>query len=246
MARVRALGAAAPREKLRNGAVRPIAAKRPARGGGRGAVATGSAADFIPPNPTLPKLRAAAVTCRGCHLWTLGTQTVFGEGRKRARVMIVGEQPGDQEDRAGHPFVGPSGKLLDRALENAGIDRGDVYVTNAVKHFKWERGEKSARRIHKKPNDAEIRACHPWLEEEIRLVHPDVVVCLGATAAQAIMGKSFKVTKERGRVAKSPAGGTVIATVHPSSVLRAPDAAARAQAEKDFLSDIMKVARQLS
>jgi DNA polymerase len=235
-----------PREKLRNRAVKPIAAKRSSRGAGNGVAATGSAADFIPPKPTLPKLRAAAMTCRGCHLWTLGTQTVFGEGPKRARVIIVGEQPGDQEDRAGHPFVGPSGKLLDRALEQAGIDRDDVYVTNAVKHFKWERGEKSARRIHKKPNDAEIRACHPWLEEEMRLVQPEVVVCLGATAAQAIMGKSFKVTKERGRAVKSPGGGTVIATVHPSSVLRAPDPDARAQAEKDFFSDIKKVARQLS
>ena len=236
------------RERLRKQAVtRPIAAKRPARAtAAKQVVATGSAADFIPPDPTLPKLRAAAMTCRGCHLWTLGTQTVFGEGPKRARVMIVGEQPGDQEDRAGHPFVGPSGKLLDRALDEAGIDRGEVYVTNAVKHFKWERGEKSARRIHKKPNDAEIRACHPWLEEEIRLVKPEVVVCLGATAAQAIMGKSFKVTKERGRAVKAPSGGTVIATVHPSSVLRAPDADARAQAEKDFFADLKKVARQLT
>jgi DNA polymerase len=235
------------RERLRKRTVtRPIAAKRPARAAAKQGVATGSAADFIPPNPTLPKLRAASMTCRGCHLWTLGTQTVFGEGPKRARVMIVGEQPGDQEDRAGHPFVGPSGKLLDRALEEAGIDRGDVYVTNAVKHFKWERGEKSARRIHKKPNDAEIRACHPWLDEEIRLVQPEVVVCLGATAAQSIMGKSFKVTKERGRAVKAPHGGTVIATVHPSSVLRAPDADARAQAERDFFADLKKVARQLA
>jgi len=235
------------RERLRKRAVtKPIAAKRPGRVSAKGAVATGSAADFIPPNPTLPKLRAAAMTCRGCHLWTLGTQTVFGEGPKKARVMIVGEQPGDQEDRAGHPFVGPSGKLLDRALEEAGIDRDDVYVTNAVKHFKWERGEKSARRIHKKPNDAEIRACHPWLDEEMRLVQPEVVVCLGATAAQSIMGKTFKVTKERGRAVKAPNGTTVIATVHPSSVLRAPDADARAQAEKDFFTDLKKVARQLS
>jgi DNA polymerase len=185
------------------------------------------------------------MTCRGCHLWTLGTQAVFGEGPKRARVMIVGEQPGDQEDRAGHPFVGPSGKLLDRALENAGIDRDDVYVTNAVKHFKWERGEKSARRIHKKPNDAEIRACHPWLTEEIRLVQPQVIVCLGATAAQAIMGKSFRVTKERGRAVTAPSGGVVIASVHPSSVLRAPDPAARVQAERDFFADMKKVARHL-
>jgi uracil-DNA glycosylase family protein len=240
------LGETMAREKLRKRPVtKPIAAKRSARAPAK-VVATGSAADFIPPDPTLPKLRAAAMTCRGCHLWTVGTQTVFGEGPTSARVVIVGEQPGDQEDRAGHPFVGPSGKLLDRALEEAGIDRGDVYVTNAVKHFKWERGEKSARRIHKKPNDAEIRACHPWLEEEIRLVKPEVVVCLGATAAQAIMGKSFRVTKERGRAVKAPNGGTVIATVHPSSVLRAPDADARAQAEKDFFADLKRVARQLS
>jgi len=239
--RVRSIG-----DKSRNrAATKPIAAARVERPANKRVVATGSAADFVPSSPTLPKLRAAAMKCRGCHLWTLGTQTVFGEGPKGARVMIVGEQPGDQEDRAGHPFVGPSGKLLDRALEEAGIERDDVYVTNAVKHFKWERGEKSARRIHKKPNDAEIRACHPWLEEEIRLVQPQVVVCLGATAAQAIMGKSFRVTKERGRAVKSPSGGTVIATVHPSSVLRAPDASARAQAERDFLSDIKKVARHI-
>jgi uracil-DNA glycosylase family protein len=225
------------RTRLVRQTTRPAAAKR--------VVATGSASDFIPPNPTLPKLRAAAMNCRGCHLWTLGTQTVFGEGPNHARVMIVGEQPGDQEDRAGHPFVGPSGKLLDRALEEAGIDRDDVYVTNAVKHFKWERGEKSARRIHKKPNDAEIRACHPWLGEEIRLVQPEVVVCLGATAAQALMGKTFRVTKERGRPVKAPFG-TVIATVHPSSVLRAPDPEARAQAERDFVADMKKVKRHLS
>ena len=237
-----AINARKPRNRA---ATKPIAAARTGRPSTQHAVATGSAADFIPANPTLATLRDAAMTCRGCHLWTLGTQTVFGEGPKRARVMIVGEQPGDQEDRAGHPFVGPSGKLLDRALEEAGITRGEVYVTNAVKHFKWERGEKSARRIHKKPNDAEIRACHPWLEEEMRLVKPQVVVCLGATAAQAIMGKSFRVTKERGKPVSAPNGGTVIATVHPSSVLRAPDAEARAQAERDFLSDIKKVARHL-
>jgi uracil-DNA glycosylase len=228
---------AAKRTRLVRQATRRPAAER--------GIATGSAADFIPPDPTLPKLRAASMRCRGCALWTLGTQTVFGEGPSRARVMIVGEQPGDQEDKAGHPFVGPSGKLLDRALEEAGIDRGDVYVTNAVKHFKWERGEKSARRIHKKPNDAEVRACHPWLDEEIRLVKPEVVVCLGATAAQSIMGKAFRVTKDRGRAIPAPFGGTVIATVHPSSVLRAPDAEARAQAERDFIADMRKVKREL-
>jgi DNA polymerase len=233
------------RRSRKRAATQPIAAARTGRPSTKHPVSTGSAADFIPANPTLPKLRDAAMTCRGCHLWTLGTQTVFGEGPKSARVMIVGEQPGDQEDRAGHPFVGPSGKLLDRALADAGITRTDVYVTNAVKHFKWERGEKSARRIHKKPNDAEIRACHPWLEEEIRLVKPQVVVCLGATAAQAIMGKSFRVTKERGKPVQAPNGGVVIATVHPSSVLRAPDPEARAQAEREFFSDMKKVAKHL-
>src|SRR5689334_24019334 len=195
---------------------------------------------------SLDDLRSEAATCEACDLYQLGTQTVFGEGPDGADLMLMGEVPGDQEDKAGHPFVGPAGKLLDRALVEAGIDRGNVYVTNAVKHFKWERGEKSARRIHKKPNDAEIRACHPWLSEEIRLVRPEVIVCLGATAAQAIMGKSFRVTKERGRAVKAPDGSTVIATVHPSSVLRAPDPAARADAEREFLADMKKVARRLS
>ncbi|HEX4468519.1 MAG TPA: UdgX family uracil-DNA binding protein [Gemmatimonadaceae bacterium] len=236
----------ATRTRVRSRKSKPNTTRGAQRSRAKRAVTTGSAADFIPPNPTLPKLRAAAMTCRGCHLWTLGTQTVFGEGPKKARVMIVGEQPGDQEDRAGHPFVGPSGKLLDRALDDAGIDRDDVYVTNAVKHFKWERGEKSARRIHKKPNDAEIRACYPWLEEEIRLVEPQVIVCLGATAAQAMMGKSFRVTKERGRPVKAPSGKVVIASVHPSSVLRAPDPAARAQAEREFFGDMKKVTRHLA
>lgn len=176
----------------------------------------------------------------------VGTQTVFGEGPETARVMIVGEQPGDQEDRAGHPFVGPSGKLLDRALDDAGIERGEVYVTNAVKHFKWERGAKGQRRIHKKPNDTEIRACHPWLEEELRLVKPEVIVCLGATAAQALMGKTFRVTKERGKAIPAPFGGVVIASVHPSAVLRAPSGEERAQAEREFFADMKKVAKFLA
>jgi DNA polymerase len=207
---------------------------------------TGSAADFLPAAPTLPKLRTAAARCRGCHLWRLGTQTVFGEGKSGARVLIVGEQPGDQEDRAGRPFVGPSGKLLDRALDEAGIDRGEVYVTNAVKHFKWERGAKGSRRIHKKPNDSELRACRPWLDAEIGVVRPEVIVCLGATAAQSLMGKAFRVTKERGKPKPASFGGVVIATVHPSSVLRAPSGEARAQAEREFLGDLKKVARYLA
>jgi DNA polymerase len=203
---------------------------------------TGSAADFIPPRPTLPKLKAAARKCRGCDLWKLGTQTVFGEGPADAEVVIVGEQPGDQEDRVGRPFVGPSGRLLDVALEAAGIDRGNVYVTNAVKHFKWERGP-GKRRIHKKPNDTEIRACRPWLDAELAVIKPNVVVCLGATAAQALLGKTFRVTQSRGKVLR-PWGPKplVIATVHPSSVLRAP-AAERAANEKAFMRDIRKVAK---
>jgi uracil-DNA glycosylase family protein len=176
----------------------------------------------------------------------VGTQTVFGEGPPRARLMIVGEQPGDQEDKEGQPFVGPAGRLLDDALDEAGIDRGQVYVTNAVKHFKWERGEKSKRRIHKKPNDSEIRACRPWFEEEVRLVKPEVVVCLGATASQALLGKAFRVTRNRGRKLTAPFAEAVFATVHPSSILRAPDAAARADARRAFVADLRKIARFLN
>src|SRR5689334_15038684 len=157
---------------------------------------TGSAADFIPPRPTLASLRAASKGCRGCDLFKLGTQTVFGEGPTSARVMVVGEQPGDQEDKAGRPFVGPSGKLLDHAFDAAGIDRDDVYVTNAVKHFKWARDARTKRRIHKTPSAGEIRACQPWLEQEIALVRPHVIVCLGATAAKALLGRDFSVRSE--------------------------------------------------
>lgn len=210
-------------------------------GGGEG---TGSAVDFIPPRATLPKLREAAAHCRGCDLWTCG-RTVFGEGPRGATVMFVGEQPGDQEELAGHPFVGPSGKLLDEALDDAGIDRDTVYVTNAVKHFKYERGAKSKRRIHKKPNDAEMRACNPWLREEIRVTKPRVIVVLGATAAQSLLGKQFRVTQQRGKPVKSELAGVVMATVHPSSVLRAPDDE-RAQARRAFFADIRAVARQIA
>jgi DNA polymerase len=203
-----------------------------------------SAADFIPPRPTLERLREAAAGCRGCDLWKHATQTVFGEGPNRAEVMLVGEQPGDQEDRQGHPFVGPSGRLLDEGLEAAGIDRARVYVTNAVKHFKFVRVELTRRRLHKKPAPGEVRACHPWLEEEIRLVRPRVIVALGATAAQALLGPKFKVTEQRGKTVKSEWAGTVIATVHPSAVLRAP-ADAREQARRDFFADLRRVARVL-
>jgi len=209
----------------------------------RASAETGTAADFIPPRPTLPKLREAASHCRGCHLWRPATQTVFGEGPSSAEVMFVGEQPGDLEDRAGHPFVGPAGKLLDRSLREAGIDRTRVYVTNAVKHFKFvpiERG----RRLHKKPNAAEVRACHPWLQAEIRVVKPTVIVALGATAAQALLGKEFRVTQDRGKPIPSDLAEVVLATVHPSSVLRAPDDA-REEARRDFVADLRRVADYL-
>jgi uracil-DNA glycosylase family protein len=208
------------------------------------AVSTGSAADFLPPAPTLPKLRKAAADCRGCRLWTIGTQTVFGEGPPSARVLIVGEQPGDSEDREGKPFVGPAGRLLDSALEAAEIDRGEVYVTNAVKHFNWDKREGTKRRIHKKPGDREIRACFPWLDQEMALIRPDVIVCLGATAAQALLGKDFRVTQKRGVPIPTDRATTVFATVHPSSVLRAPPEA-REDAERDFFADLRKVGQYL-
>jgi uracil-DNA glycosylase family protein len=204
---------------------------------------TGSAADFIPPRTTLPKLRDAAAACRGCDLYINATQTVFGEGPKLADVMMVGEQPGDQEDRAGHPFVGPAGRLLDRALLEVGIERGRVYVTNSVKHFKFIQIERG-RRLHKKPNAAEIRACHPWLEEEIRLVKPRVIVALGATAAQVLLGKAFRVTRDRGKPIPSEWAEAIVATVHPSSILRAPDDT-RDQARREFIADLAQVAAYL-
>ena len=205
-----------------------------------------TAAEYIPPRPSLPKLRQIAAGCQACHLWRLGTQTVFGEGRAGARLMVVGEQPGDREDVEGRPFVGPSGRLLDTAFAEAGIERDDIYVSNVVKHFKWERGGKGNRRIHKKPNDAEIRACRPWLDAEIALVQPQVILCLGATAAQALLGKQFRVTRDRGKPIESPLARTVMATVHPSAVLRAPDAAARARAEREFIADVKAAAASLN
>jgi uracil-DNA glycosylase len=207
-------------------------------------VATGSAADFIPPRPTLAKLREAARGCRGCHLWMHATQTVFGEGPRTAEVILVGEQPGDLEDRAGHPFVGPAGKLLDTALMQAGIDRTRVYVTNSVKHFKFVTIERG-RRLHKKPNAAEVRACKPWLQEEIRLIKPRVIVALGATAAQALLGKQFRVTQDRGKPMPSDLAEAVIATVHPSAVLRAPDDR-RDDAKREFIADLKRVAAHLN
>jgi uracil-DNA glycosylase len=198
----------------------------------------------IPERPTLKNVKEAAADCRACDLYKRGTQTVFGEGPRKAEVMMVGEQPGDAEDLAGHPFVGPAGKLLDRALEEAGIDRRLVYVTNVVKHFKWE--PRGKRRIHSKPNSAEIAACRPWLETEIALVKPRVLVCLGATAAQALLGRAFKVSRQRGTFVPSPLAPHVTATVHPSSILRAPDDESRHAELKRFIEDLKRVAAELN
>jgi len=196
--------------------------------------------DLLPDKLTLENVAGAANDCKACDLYKRGTQTVFGEGPQRATLMLVGEQPGDAEDLAGHPFVGPAGKLLDRALDEAGIDRKKVYVTNVVKHFKWE--PRGKRRIHAKPNAAEISACRPWLETEITLIKPQALVCLGATAAQALLGKTFKVSKQRGEFVDSSLARLVMATVHPSSILRARDDETRRVEMERFVADLKKLA----
>ncbi len=200
-------------------------------------------ADQIPVRPTLKSVRAAADGCRACDLYKRATQTVFGEGPTRPTVMMVGEQPGDAEDVAGYPFVGPAGKLLDRALAEAGIDRARVYLTNVVKHFKWE--PRGKRRIHAKPNGAEIAACRPWLETEIALTRPRVILCLGATAAQALLGRAFKVSQRRGAFVSSPLAPRVMATVHPSSILRAPDEESRRTELRRFVGELKRIAAEL-
>jgi uracil-DNA glycosylase family protein len=189
-----------------------------------------------PGTSSLAEVREASRKCTACHLYKRATQTVFGEGPKGAPMMLVGEQPGDYEDVAGKPFVGPAGKIMDRALEEAGIDRSQIYVTNAVKHFKWE--PRGKRRIHQKPNSREIAACRPWLEAELRVVKPKLLVCLGATAAQAIFGPSFHVTRERGKVLSSKFAPRVLATVHPSSLLRQPDEESREREYSRFVVDL--------
>jgi uracil-DNA glycosylase family protein len=199
---------------------------------------------YMPPRITLRTLQEAAKECHGCPLYKTGTQTVFGEGRKDTHVMMIGEQPGDQEDKAGHPFVGPAGRILNQALEEVGIDRDDVYVTNAVKHFKWE--PRGTRRLHSKPNSREIQACKPWLSAELQVVKPELVVCLGATAAQALMGKDFRITKSRGQIFRNtqyvPA---LMATVHPSSILRAPEED-REDAYRAFVEDLRVAAHEMA
>jgi uracil-DNA glycosylase len=189
---------------------------------------------------SLAELAEEAKKCRNCTLWRNATQTVFGEGSAHARIMLVGEQPGNDEDLQGRPFVGPAGQLMDRLLVEAGIDRNKVYVTNVVKHFKWE--PRGKRRIHKKPSGIEIAACRPWLDAEIVTLRPEVIVCLGATAAQALLGRSFRVTVDHGRFIKSDLAPHVLATIHPSAILRAPDETARHELEKQFVSDLQKVA----
>ncbi len=198
---------------------------------------------LIPDKATLARVRDAAKSCQACDLWKRGTQTVFGEGAAHAPLMLVGEQPGHEEDLSGHPFVGPAGKLLSRALEDAGIERSSVYITNVVKHFKWE--PRGKRRIHKKPNHAEIVACHPWIQTEIELVKPRVIVCLGSTAAQALIDPKFKVTQHRGERIESHLAPVVMATVHPSSILRAPDDESRLREMEALVRDLRTVARHL-
>jgi uracil-DNA glycosylase len=202
-----------------------------------------SAASLIPPHADLNQLRKIAAGCKACHLWKLGTQTVFGEGPTKARLLLVGEQPGNDEDLAGKPFVGPAGRLLDKALESAGIDRSEVYVTNVVKHFKWE--PRGKRRIHAKPDSTEIGACRAWLDAEIARVKPYAVVCLGATAAQALLGKQFRVTKQRGEFLDSELAEIVTATIHPSAILRAITEEDRRREMSLLVKDLQKVSQAL-
>jgi uracil-DNA glycosylase family protein len=204
--------------------------------------ATITAAPSVPPHGTIPVLSKAASTCRACHLWKTATQTVFGEGASQATIMIVGEQPGDQEDRVGRPFVGPAGKLLDEALAEVGIDRASVYVTNVVKHFKWAASERGKRRIHKKPRQSEIQACYPWLGAELQAVKPKVLVCMGATAAQAVLGKHVSVTRLHGQTVESPHAPFAVPTMHPSAILRAVDAVSRQRQMAEFIKDLRQVA----
>jgi DNA polymerase len=203
-----------------------------------------SAADFLPQRKSLRVLRLAAQSCQGCELYQRATQTVFGEGPATAHIMLVGETPGDREDRAGKPFVGPAGRLLDEALAAAGIDRATAYVTNAVKHFRWE--ERGKRRLHKKPRWSEVQACKPWLLAEIEAIAPQVIVCLGATAAQSLMGAAFRITKMRGRILDSPLSIPLMATYHPSAILRAPEEAEAQRMRQEFVSDLRGVRRRLT
>lgn len=209
----------------------------------RRTAATTSAQDFLPAEHTLPALRAAAAHCRGCALYEGATQTVFGEGPARAKLMVVGETPGDREDLAGKPFVGPAGTLLDAAFEQAGIARDEVYVTNAVKHFKWE--PRGKRRLHAKPSSREVSACRPWLDAEIKAVRPRTIICLGATAAQCLIGKEFRITRQRGTLLPFSVADWILATYHPSAVLRAPDPERRHAMREELIQDLIVAAKSL-
>jgi DNA polymerase len=198
-----------------------------------------SAADFIPADATLPVLREAARNCRGCDLYKHATQTIFGEGNETALILFIGEQPGNEEDHQGRPFVGPAGRLLNRALEEAGIERTSVYITNAVKHFKFE--QRGKRRLNKKPGVKEVRACHWWLEAEISVVHAKILVCLGATAAQSVFGPGYRLTEERGRIVKHPWGPFATSMIHPSGILRMPDQQKRHIEYQQFVEDLRNV-----
>lgn len=202
-----------------------------------------SAQDFMPARMNLKSLREAAEHCRGCDLYKNATQTVFGEGSRRASIILVGEVPGDEEDKQGHPFVGPAGRLLDESLEEAGIDRDDVYITNAVKHFRWE--PRGKRRLHKKPTARQIEACKPWLLAEFLVVEPDLIVCLGATAAQSLLGRDFRITKHRGKFFKSEHAAWLMPTYHPSAILRAPDKQDRDRKRAEFVSDLHRAAQRV-
>lgn len=206
-------------------------------------VATISAADFLPARLTLPSMRRACDECKGCDLYKHATQAVFGEGPKSADLMLVGETPGDQEDIQGRPFVGPAGKLLDKALEEVGVSRDETYVTNAVKHFRWE--PRGKRRLHKKPSARQISACRPWLDAELAVVQPRVIVCLGATAAQALLGKAFRITQQRGRFFDSDGRATTMATYHPSAILRSPDPDDRHRMRDEFVGDLRRAVKRI-
>ena len=202
-----------------------------------------SAEQYLPERPTLPRLREAVQSCRGCDLYKNATQAVFGEGPQSAQIVFIGEQPGDEEDLKGHPFVGLAGRLFDRALQDAGIDKSEVYVTNTVKHFRFE--ERGKRRLHKKPRQSQIDACSPWLKAELEIVRPKVLVCLGATAARALFGPLYKLTKERGRWTSHPWAADATSTVHPSSLLRIPDSADRKAAYENFVEELRAIKKRI-
>jgi uracil-DNA glycosylase family protein len=203
-----------------------------------------SAEEYLPPRLNLTAMREAVQQCRGCELYKNATQAVFGEGSRRASVILVGEVPGDEEDKQGHPFVGPAGRLLDEALEEVGFDRDEVYITNAVKHFRWE--PRGKRRLHKKPSARQIEACKPWLHAEILVVKPTVIVCLGATAAQAMLGREFRITKQRGKFFRGEEDAWITATYHPSAILRAPDKEDRRRKRAEFVEDLHKAAERVA